>query len=92
MPQRPAAKKSVRQNEKRRKRNSAVKSRLTTEIRKFERALEREDVEEAQDKLDLVTKLLRQAAKKGAMHENTAARRQSTLQKELNRVSVSATE
>lgn len=92
MPQRPAAKKSVRQNEKRRKRNSAVKSRLTTEIRKFERALEREDVEEAQDKLDLVTKLLHQAAKKGVMHENTAARRQSKLQKELNRVSVSATE
>ena len=90
MPQRPAAKKSVKQNEKRRKRNSAVKSELGTEVRKFERALEREDVEEAQEKLDLVTKLLHQAAKKGVIHENTAARRQSRLQKSLNRIAAPA--
>ena len=86
MPQRPAQKKSMRQNEKRRKRNSAVKSRLRTEINKFERALEREDPDEAQEQLDLLTKLLHQAAKKDVIKENTAARRQSKLQKQLNRI------
>ncbi len=90
MPQRPAAKKSVKRNKKREHSNKRVKSRLTTETRKFERAVEREDTEEAQEQLDLVTKLLHQAASKGVIHENKAARRQSQLQKSLDRISQDA--
>lgn len=86
MPQRPSAKKTMRQSEERRKRNSAVKSRITTETRKFERAIEREDQEDAQEQLDLLTKLLHQAAKKNVMHENTAGRRQSKLQRQFNQM------
>ena len=84
MPQRPSAKKSVRQNEERRKRNSAIKTRLTTETRKFERALEREDAEEAREQLDVLTKLLHKAARKNILHENTAGRRQAKLQRQFN--------
>ncbi|MFP4176857.1 MAG: 30S ribosomal protein S20 [Candidatus Brocadiia bacterium] len=87
MPQRPSAKKSLKQNEERRKRNKSVKSRLNTETRKFERAVERGDVEEASEQLDLVTRLLHRAAGKGIMHKNTAARRQSRLQRMLNEIS-----
>jgi small subunit ribosomal protein S20 len=76
----------VRQNEERRKRNSAIKSRLTTETRKFERALEHEDAEEAREQLSVLTKLLHRAAKKNVLHENTAARRQSKLQRQLNQI------
>ncbi len=84
MAHRESAKKSLRQNEKHRLRNKAVKSRLTTETRRFERALERADVEQASAQLDLLTKLLHKASAKGVMHSNTAARRQSRLQKHLN--------
>lgn len=86
MPQRPSAKKSLKQNAKRRNRNKSIKSRLTTETNKFERAIEREDAEEAQEQLDLVTKLLHQAASKNVIHENKAARRQSRLQKALDTI------
>ena len=87
MPNRPTAEKSLRQNKKRNKRNKRVKSQLRTEINTFERAIERGDAEEASQQLDLVTKLLHKACKKGVLHENTAARRQSRLQKELNKLS-----
>ncbi len=85
MPQRPSAKKALRQNKKRRTRNKAAKSRLTTETRKFERALERGEVEDARGQLKVLTKRLHKAAAKGLLHANTAARKQARLQKHLNR-------
>ena len=84
MPQRPSAKKSVRQNKKRQLRNKSVRSRLTTESRKFERAVERGDLDEARRQLDVLTKLLQQAAAKGVVHRKTAGRRQARYQKRLN--------
>ena len=77
----------MRQNEKRRLRNKAVKSRLKTETRKFERAIERGDAAQASGQLTTVTKLLHKAAAKGVMHENTAARRQQSLHKHLGTIS-----
>ena len=84
MPQRPSAKKSVRQNKKRQLRNKSVRSRLTTETRKFERAIERGDLDAARQQLDVLTKLLQQAATKGVLHQKTAGRRQARYQKRLN--------
>ena len=84
MPHRASAKKTLRQSEKRRLRNRAVKSRLRTETRKFERAVERRDAEEARSQLQLLTKLVHKAGAKGVLHSRTAARRQAGLQKHFN--------
>jgi small subunit ribosomal protein S20 len=86
MPQKASAAKSQRQSEKRRQRNKATNSRLRTEIKKFGRAVERGDIEEARGQLDLVTKLLHKAVSKGILHKNTAGRRQARLQKMLNNI------
>ena len=84
MTQRASAKKALRQSKKRRLLNKSVKSRLISETRKFERAVERGDSQEAQGQLSILTKLLQQAASKGVIHANTAARRQARLQHQLN--------
>ena len=84
MPHRPSAKKRLRQDEERTLRNKAVKSRLKTETAKFEMAVERGDTAEADQQLSAVTKLLQKASVKGVISENTAARRQSRLQRKLS--------
>lgn len=84
MPQRPSAEKSMKKSNQRRIRNKSVKSRLRTGTVKFERAVERGDREEAGKELDAVARMLHQAADKGIIHKNTAARRLSRLQARLN--------
>lgn len=84
MSQRASAAKSERQSKKRYQRNKSTNSRLSTETKKFKRAVERGDTEEAKGLLDRVTKLLHKAVSKGILHENTAGRRQARLQKMLN--------
>ncbi len=85
MPNRPAAKKSLKQNAKRRQRNKTVRSRLRTEQNKFDRMIERGDVESAAEQLSVLTKLYQQAASKNILHANRAARKQSQAQQRLNR-------
>jgi ribosomal protein S20 len=84
MPHRASATKALRQGKKRQQCNKPVKSRLTTETRSFERAVERGDAKAAQGQLNLLTKLLQRAAIKGIIKANTAARRQARFQKQLN--------
>ena len=84
MPHRQCARKALRQNATRRLRNKGVKSRLGTETRKFLRAVERGNVQEAKGQLSLLTKLLQKASAKGIMHANTVARRQARLQKSFS--------
>lgn len=90
MPHRPAAIKSLKQDRKRRLRNKSVKSRLRTEQNKFDRMLERGDVEAAGAQLSLLTKLLQQAAAKNVIHANRAARTQAQFQDRFNEVSARA--
>lgn len=86
MPQRASAGKTLRQNKKRRLNNKSVKSRLTTETRSFERAVERGDAQQAQGQLSLLTRLLQKAVAKGVIKANTSARRQARFQKQLNTI------
>ena len=86
MPHKASATKALRQSKKRQQRNKPAKSRLTTETRNFERAVERGDAKAAQGELDLLTKLLQKAAIKGIIKANTAARRQARFQKQLNSI------
>lgn len=86
MPQRKGAMKALKQNRKKQLRNKGVRSRLRTEQNKFDRMLERGDVEDAGQQLELLTKLLHRAAKKNVIHENKAARNQALFTKRLNAV------
>jgi len=85
-----SARKALRRSLTHRQRNKSVRTRLTTETRKFEKALERGDVAGARSQLSLMTKLLQRAADKGIMHANTAARRQARLCKQLEKAAKTA--
>lgn len=69
------------QNEKRRVRNKAVRSELKTRTVNAERSAGGENSPEA---LRLAVKRIDQAASKGVIHKNTAARRKSRLMRRVN--------
>ena len=73
MPNLRSAKKRLRQNEKKRVRNMAVKTRIKTETKK---ALAGGDAGTAFSAID-------RAASKGVIHRNAAARRKSRLAKRV---------
>ncbi len=79
------SKKRIRQNERSRLINRARKSRIKTEVRKFDDALHDGDLQLAADQFQVVTKILDQTAAKSTMHRNTAARRKSRLARQLNK-------
>jgi len=91
MPHRASAKKTLRQNQARRLRNKTMSSRLRTEQNKFDRMLERGDVQSAEAQLNVLTKLYHRAASRRIVHPNLAARRQSRFQKRLNEVRANST-
>lgn len=78
------AKKRARQNTKSRTINRARKSRVKTQIKHFEEALEKGDVSAATEQLRLVTKKLDKTASTSTMHKKAAARKKSRLTKKLN--------
>jgi small subunit ribosomal protein S20 len=75
--------KRIKQNEKARMRNKAVKSELRTYVRKFREAAEAGDVEEATVALRLASRKLDKAVSKGVIHKNQAANRKSAIAKRL---------
>ena len=78
------SKKRARQNTKRRTINRARKSQVKTQIKHFETALEKGNVEAASEQLRLVTKKLDKTASASTMHKKTAARKKSRLARQLN--------
>jgi small subunit ribosomal protein S20 len=78
------AKKRARQNIKKRTINRARKSQVKTQIKHFEAALTKGDIEAASKRLRLVTQKLDKTASTSAMHKKTAARKKSRLTKRLN--------
>ena len=79
-----AAKKKIKVIEKKTSINKKRKSEFKTYIRKFDEALENNDLDTAKELLKLIEKKIDKAAAKGIMHKNTAARRISSLTKKLN--------
>ena len=79
MPNTKSAKKRLRQSLERRTKNRAVKSALRTQMRKVREAAEAGELERAQSELRRAFKKLDQAAAKGVIHPNSAARRKSRL-------------
>ena len=83
MPNTKSAKKRLRQNTVRRTRNRAAKSNLKTQIRKVTEAIATGDAEKAATEFRLAVKKVDQAASKGVLHKNTAARLKSRLSKRI---------
>ena len=83
-----SAKKRVRQNAKTRLINRARKSQIKTQIKHFEAALSKGDMEAAAEQYRLVARGLDQTAATSTMHKKTAARKKSRLAKKLNSLKV----
>ena len=81
-----SAKKRVKQNTKRTTINRARKSRVKTQIKHFESALDSGDVEAASEQYRLVARKLDKTAATSTMHKKTAARKKSRLAKKLNQL------
>ncbi|MHC4227579.1 MAG: 30S ribosomal protein S20 [Planctomycetota bacterium] len=78
------AKKRAKQNVKSRTTNRARKSRVKTQIKHFEAAVDSGDVDAATEQLRLVTKKLDKTASTSTMHKKTASRKKSRLARQLN--------
>lgn len=77
--------KEIRASERRRKVNQLHRSRARTQAKQTRILIEDGELAEAQAMLSQASSALDKAAKKGAMHPNTAARRKSRLMRALNR-------
>ena len=80
----PSAEKRDRQNKKHKIRNSAVKSKTKTEIKKVLAAVEELDRESSEKALKSAIKVIKKAASKGVYHKNNASRKVSRLTKKVN--------
>ena len=79
-----SAKKRISVIAKKTARNRRVKSHLKAIVKNFDAAIAESDFELAQEKLTLAEKRFMQAAAKGTIHKNTAARKVSRLTKRFN--------
>lgn len=77
--------KEIRASERRRKVNQLHRSRARTQVKQTRILIEDGELVEAQAMLSQAASALDKAAKNGALHPNTAARRKSRLMKALNR-------
>lgn len=81
-----SAKKRIRQNVKRRAMNRARKSQIKQVTRGFDEAVAEGDAAKSAEALKAAVRKIDQIAAKGTMHRNTAARRKSRLQRQLNKM------
>lgn len=78
-----SAKKRIRQNEKRRIRNKAVRTRARGAVKEARNAIQAGDVEAARESVLLAIRELDQASSKGVIHQKNASRRKSRLMKQM---------
>jgi small subunit ribosomal protein S20 len=71
--------KRVRQNEKRRVRNRADRTRLRTQIKKLRQAVDANNTDEAQKLMPDTISLIDLMVKKGLIHKNAGSRYKSRL-------------
>jgi small subunit ribosomal protein S20 len=83
MPHTKSAKKSLRQDQKRRDRNRAVKKGLKAEIKKFLTAVTAGNADAAKTEFVACVKKLDKAAARRVIHPNAAARKKSQLARKL---------
>ncbi|MCK4912308.1 MAG: 30S ribosomal protein S20 [Candidatus Omnitrophica bacterium] len=81
MPQRKTAKKDLRQNKKRHKRNLEIKQNVKDTIKRFKKSLISKDNETKEKALIEVYKVVDKAVSKNILHKNKASRKKSRLTK-----------
>lgn len=79
-----SALKRIRQSEKRRMRNAAVRSSVRSAVKGARAALSATAVEEARTAVARTIQVLDKAVTKGVLHRNAAARKKSRLSRQLN--------
>ena len=79
-----SALKRAKQSENRRLRNKSTKSAMNTTIKKVQAAAQDEGNDNVQALFKAAQSSIAKAAKKGIIHQNTAARKISRLSKVLN--------
>lgn len=79
-----SSKKRAITNEKRRERNTAIKSELKTVLRKVNKAVDAGDKEAAEKAMSVAGRKLDKAVSKGAIHRNQAANRKSGAAARIN--------
>ena len=84
MPNIKSAKKALRQNIKRRKRNIERKKKMKAEIKNIKKLIETSKLKDAQKALPNTYKVLDKMAKIGIIKKNKASRIKSRLAKKLN--------
>ena len=83
-----SALKRARQNEIRRKRNKAVKTRVKSIVKDVRLTVSENSKEAALKKLEMAKTNIDRAAQKGVIHKKTASRKISRLSKLVNTISV----
>lgn len=78
-----SAKKRIRQNDKRRQLNQAVRTKTRTFTKRARQAIQAGDVAAAEEAVKAAASQLDKAVSKGVIHQNNAARRKSRLMKQL---------
>ena len=86
MPNIKSKKKRVLTNEKSRRRNQHVRSRVRTMMRNFRSAVEAGDKAVAEEKLRVASRELDKAVSKGVFHRNTAANKKSGMANLFNKM------
>lgn len=86
MPNIKSAKKRVELTKAANARNKAAKSELKTTIKKFDAAVAGGDRAQADAAFKTAVKSVDQAAKKGLLHKNTAARKKSSMAVKMNKL------
>ncbi len=81
MPITKSAKKALRQNERRRKRNLLYKSKIKELRKKIRKLVEQKNIKETEKLLPLYYKAVDKAAKEGVIKKNSAARKKSRITK-----------
>lgn len=75
----PSAQKRHRQSVKRQARNTAIRSRVRTHVRRLRESIAAGNATEAAERLRTATRAISKAATKGVLHRNTASRKISRL-------------
>jgi len=81
-----SAKKRVKVEKRNKERNRSVKSEIKTTIKKFDALIAENKADEAAKAYREVTSVLDTAVLKGTVHKNFAARRKSSLAKQLDAI------
>lgn len=85
MPNKKSAKKELRKSIKRKTQNNEVKIKTKSLIKKTKKEIEAKNSDVKKD-FNLVVKAIDKMAQKGIIKKNTAARKKSRLQKQINKI------